>query len=167
MGLVDPISQLGGSQKWTWGYLRKIWGSIFLSHAVSHHDLHRRPTRFLGILHQDKLLQLGLKGSERLWNERSLWALQNSGNRLIQLVRLQTQAGWPKMVLKPSEVCPTGFWRWLRISDSPLPSSSPFLKLSITTILHLSSHCMFSCTGLRVWGNCAPGWITPRASPVS
>lgn len=59
------------------GLSRKKPVEELFSNAASPHDIHRRPTRFLKMLYQQKHWQLGLKETQRSWNERRRLDFQN------------------------------------------------------------------------------------------
>lgn len=70
------------------GLLRKCYfEETKKEHGMNPHEIHAKPTRFLGILGQQKYCQLGLKGTERVWNQRRLLDPQMvlAGRRLIKL----------------------------------------------------------------------------------
>ena len=60
---------------------RKVRWRTILTNGMDSSVLHRRPTRFLKMLCQQKHYQLGLKGTETRWNKRRLSDSQNSVGR--------------------------------------------------------------------------------------
>lgn len=70
------------------GLLRKCYfEETRKEHGMNPHEIHAKPTRFLRMLGQQKYCQLGLKGTERVWNQRRLLDPQMvlPGRRLIKL----------------------------------------------------------------------------------
>ena len=61
MWLINPLSQLGRSQKIDMRFSRKDLWERPLSTGVNLHDIYRKPTRFLRMLYQGKQHQLELK----------------------------------------------------------------------------------------------------------
>ena len=95
-------------------------------------DIHRRSTRFLRVLYQQKYCQLGIKRAERGENERKHLDLHNSvgnnkPNKITHLKNCATfhvkgrmiQSAEPqRIILRPSNKKPSWLLKQLGINDS-------------------------------------------------
>lgn len=150
---------------------------------VNLHDTNRKLTKFLRSLYHQK--RLGLKQSTKFKKAVSL-----AENKQLQVnatfcerIRLtqgrEPQAGWTcesrgrRLHLLENQMDFFYGWNSNLLDSFFLFILFPFRTgMSLTVILYLFQHCIWeqityflSFTGPQMERNCAPGWITSRASP--
>ena len=70
------------------GLSRKELWRRFLFNGLNPCDMHKRPTKFLRKLYEQTHCQLGLKGTEKMRNERKQLGPENSTCRLTNMCYL-------------------------------------------------------------------------------